>query len=181
MTKRLNGKVALVTATDEEVRASDFTIELRGSTPMSPNRAFSASRVLAMLSWTALSFSLFAPATIRSTIWTATTIAVPGIVGIAYAILLARGLRDGTGGGFGSIAAVRRLFSSDAALAAGWFHYLAFDLFVGTWIAREGLTFEVHRLLILLCLLATLLVGPAGLVLFLVLRFAVAGQIGLSS
>ena len=134
-----------------------------------------------MLSWLALSASLFTPDPARSAIWTATTIAVPAILGVAYAILLTRGMRDGTGGGFGSIAAVRRLFSSDAALAAGWIHYLAFDLFVGTWIAREGLTADVPRLLILPCLLATFMVGPVGLVLFLVLRFAIAGQIGLGS
>lgn len=148
---------------------------------MSPNRAFSAGGALAMLSWLALSASLFTPDPARSAIWTATTIAVPAILGVAYAILLTRGIRDGTGGGFGSIAAVRRLFSSDAALAAGWIHYLAFDLFVGTWIAREGLAADLPRLLILPCLLATFMVGPVGLVLFLVLRFAIAGQIGLGS
>ena len=148
---------------------------------MSPNRAFSAGGALAMLSWLALSASLFTPDPARSAIWTATTIAVPAILGVAYAILLTRGIRDGTGGGFGSIAAVRRLFSSDAALAAGWIHYLAFDLFVGTWIAREGLAADLPPLLILPCLFATFMVGPVGLVLFLVLRFAIAGQIGLGS
>ena len=146
---------------------------------MSPNQAFSAGGAAAMLSWLALSGSLFAPGPVRSTIWTVTTIAVPAVIGIAYAILLARGLREGTGGGFGSIGALRRLFSSDAALAAGWLHYLAFDLFVGTWITREGLDADLSPLLILPCLLLTFLAGPVGLVLFLVLRFAVAGRIGL--
>ena len=148
---------------------------------MSPNRAFSAGGALAMLSWLALSASLFTPLPVRSMIWTATTITVPAVLGVAYAFLLARGVRDGTGGGFGSIATVRRLFSSDAALAAGWLHYLAFDLFVGSWIAREGLAADAPRLLILPCLLATFLAGPVGLVLFLVLRLAVAGQIRLGS
>ncbi len=148
---------------------------------MSPNRAFSAGGALAMLSWLLLSASLFTPASVQPIIWTGTTIAVPAVLGVAYAILLTRGIRDGTGGGFGSIAAVRRLFSSDAALAAGWIHYLAFDLFVGTWIAREGLAADLPRLLILPCLLATFMVGPVGLVLFLMLRFAIAGQIGLGS
>ena len=149
-----------------------------GQGPLPPNLAFSAGGALAMLSWLALSASLFAPGPARSIVWTATTIAVPAVVGVAYAILLAQGLRDGTGGGFGSIASVRRLFSSDAALAAGWLHYLAFDLFVGTWIAREGLAVELPRLLILPCLLVTFLAGPAGLVLFLVLQFAVFGRLG---
>ena len=47
-------------------------------------------------------------------------------------------MRAAEGGGFGSIAEVRALFANDSALAAGWLHYLAFDLFVGAWIAREG-------------------------------------------
>ena len=132
-----------------------------------------------MLSWLALSASVFVPGSVRSIVWTATMIAVPAVLGIAYTILLAQGLRDRTGGGFGSIDAVRRLFSSDAALAAGWLHYLAFDLFVGTWITREGLAVDLPPLLILPCLFLTFLAGPVGLVLFLVLRFAVAGQIGL--
>ena len=133
-----------------------------------------------MLSWLALSASLFVPGLFRTIVWTATTIAVPAVIGIAYAVLLGRGLRDKTGGGFGSIQAVRRLFSSDAALAAGWLHYLAFDLFVGTWITREAVAWDMPRLLILPCLLATFMAGPAGLVLFLVLRLVIAGQIGLS-
>ena len=41
-------------------------------------------------------------------------------------------------GGFGSLAEVRQLFERPGLLAAGWLHYLAFDLFVGTWIARDA-------------------------------------------
>ena len=148
---------------------------------MSPHLAFAAGSMLAMLSWIALSASLYAPASIQASVWTASSIVVPAVIGVAYALLLARGLLDGTGGGFDSIAAVRQLFTSDAALAAGWLHYAAFDLFVGTWIAREGLGVRVPRLLILLCLVLTFLFGPAGLVLFLVLRFAAARRIGLAS
>ena len=78
------------------------------------------------------------------------------------------------GGGFGSIAQVRALFANDAALTAGWFHYLAFDLFVGTWIAPEGLAAGVLPIVLVLCLLLTFLFGPAGLLLFLALRLVAA-------
>ena len=106
---------------------------------LKPDFAFSVGGALAMLSWLALSASLFLSGPLRTAIWTGTTITVPVLLGVAYGILLLRGLRERTGGGFGSIAAVRQLFTSDAALAAGWLHYLAFDLFAGSWIAREGL------------------------------------------
>ena len=146
---------------------------------LKPNVAFSAGSALALVSWLCLSVSLFLPQSQRSAVWNGTSLAVPTTLGLAYAILLFLGLRDGTGGGFRSIAAVRQLFTSDAALTAGWLHYLAFDLFVGTWIAREGLATDVPRLLILPCLLLTFLAGPVGLVLFLIIRFAVAGRLGI--
>ena len=144
-----------------------------------PNSAFSAGGLVAMLSWLSLSLSLFVGAEGRSAIWTATMVAVPALLGVAYAVLIAQGFRAGTGGGFRSIAAVRQLFSNDAALAAGWLHYLAFDLFIGTWIAREGLDVGVPRLLILPCLLLTFLLGPVGLLIFLALRLVLADRLGI--
>lgn len=141
------------------------------------DRAFATANGVALLGWLALAASLFAPAALRPPIWTGTTLVVPALLGLGYAVLLAWCLRAGTGGGFGSIAAVRRLFADDAALAAGWLHYLAFDLFVGTWIARAGLEADLSRLLILPCLALTFLVGPVGLVAFLVLRLLLAPQL----
>jgi len=87
-------------------------------------------------------------------------------------LLIWVGMGAGEGGGFGSIGEVRILFANDSALTAGWLHYLAFDLFVGTWIARDGLAARVPALLIIPCLALTFLFGPAGLLLFLLLRLA---------
>ena len=137
---------------------------------LSPDRAFSICGGVAALSWLSLAASLFVPDNLRAPIWAGTTLVVPALIGLGYAILLAQGLRARTGGGFGSIAAVRRLFADDAALAAGWLHYIAFDLFVGTWVAHAGLDADMSPLLILPCLLLTFLIGPVGLVAFLALR-----------
>ncbi|MGI8931585.1 MAG: ABA4-like family protein, partial [Sphingomicrobium sp.] len=87
----------------------------------------------------------------------------PRAVGVAYIMLIQEGMRSAEGGGFGSIAEVRALFANDSALAAGWLHYLAFDLFVGSWIAREGPRSGVPRLLLIPCFALTFLLGPAGL------------------
>ena len=144
-----------------------------------PDLAFSAGSALALVSWLCLSASLFLPQPLRLMVWNGAAIAVPAALGVAYAILLILGLRERPGGGFRSIKAVRQLFTSDAVLAAGWLHYLAFDLFAGSWIAREGLAVDAPRLLILPCLLLTFLAGPVGFVLFLILRFAVAGRLGI--
>lgn len=134
-----------------------------------PDLFFSAGSGLAMLCWLALAASLFAPP-IRLWVWRIAGIAVPALFAMAYIGLIASGWGAATGGGFGSIGEVRALFAVDSVLTAGWLHYLAFDLFVGTWIAREGLAAGVPAILLVPCLLLTFLFGPAGLLLFLALR-----------
>lgn len=37
-----------------------------------------------------------------------------------------------------TLAAIADLFRSQGGVAIGWVHYLAFDLFVGLWIARDA-------------------------------------------
>jgi hypothetical protein len=56
---------------------------------------------------------------------------------------------------------------------AGWIHYLAFDLFVGAWEVRDAQRQGIHHLLVIPCLLATLMAGPAGLALYWLLRVLV--------
>jgi len=143
---------------------------------LDPATAFSLSGLLAMLGWAGLLLALFVkPA--RAYAWTAATIVIPALLAVAYVLLIQEGMRAVEGGGFGSIAEVRALFANDSALAAGWLHYLAFDLFVGSWIAREGPASGVPALLLIPCLALTFLFGPAGLLLFLILRFAFGRRI----
>ena len=70
-------------------------------------------------------------------------------------------------GGFNSIAEVRALFMSDPVLLAGWVHYLAFDLFLGIWIAEQADRIHIHRIIQAPVLAATFLFGPIGLLLHL--------------
>ena len=73
-------------------------------------------------------------------------------------------------GGYNSLGDVRRLFESDYMLLAGWVHYLAFDLFIGAWIAKNADTLGISRLLQAPILIATFMFGPIGLVLFFCMR-----------
>ena len=57
-----------------------------------------------------------------------------------------------------------------AALTAGWIHYLAFDLFVGTWIAQRAARLGLPHLATIPLLALTFLFGPAGLLAFFALR-----------
>ena len=52
----------------------------------------------------------------------------------------------------------------------GWVHYLAFDLFVGLWIARDADNKGFSRIIQLPFLFLTLMAGPVGLFLWLIVR-----------
>lgn len=138
---------------------------------LDPATAFDLAGLLAMLGWFGLLVSLFVKV-VRPVAWPAAQMVVPAILALAYILLLVRGLGGAEGGGFGSITEVRALFANDAALAAGWLHFLAFDLFVGAWIVRDGLDRGVSPVLLIPCMVLTFLFGPAGLLLYLLLRLA---------
>lgn len=142
---------------------------------MDPRFAFSAGNAIAMLGWLGLLTSLFVPVA-RDGVRCATRLLIPALFGVAYVVLIAEGWSKAAGGGFGSIEQVRALFAVDAAQVAGWLHYLAFDLFVGSWIVEDGLTRRINRFALIPCLGIAFLFGPAGLLLFLGLRLLPARE-----
>ena len=73
-------------------------------------------------------------------------------------------------GGFTSIEGIRALFMSDGGIVVGWTHYLAFDLFVGQWIAKDADNKGFTRWVQAPVLLLTCFAGPAGLLLWLIVR-----------
>lgn len=93
-----------------------------------------------------------------------------GALSLTYAVLIMLYFFRVEGGGFGSIAEVRALFMSDGGLLAGWVHYLAFDLFVGLWIAQEADRIGTSRLLQAPMLIAIFMFGPIGLLIFIITR-----------
>lgn len=69
-----------------------------------------------------------------------------------------------------SVDGLRAMFAARGAIVVGWTHYLAFDLFVGVWIARDADDRGVGRGVQLPFLLATYMAGPIGLLAWLGLR-----------
>ena len=69
-----------------------------------------------------------------------------------------------------SVDGLRLLFMSDGGIVLGWTHYLAFDLFVGLWIAKDADHKGFSRLMQLPFLVVTLMAGPIGLLLWLIVR-----------
>ncbi|MEM9233927.1 MAG: ABA4-like family protein [Pseudomonadota bacterium] len=100
---------------------------------------------------------------------------IPFLLGLAYTALIASSIANPSGEpfsfeSFGSIEGIRALFEADAALVAGWFHYLAFDLFVGAWIVRDSRRHGIAHWWALPCLPFAFMFGPMGLVLYLLIR-----------
>ena len=134
---------------------------------MSFEQGFSVASAAALAGWLAL---LLMPR------WTmplgALRFGLVGALAIAYAALIMVFFFRVEGGGFGSIAEVRLLFLSDGGLLAGWIHYLAFDLFVGIWIAERSDRAGLNRLIQVPILVATFMFGPVGLLMFYATRGA---------
>jgi hypothetical protein len=94
---------------------------------------------------------------------------IPLAIGFLYGGLMLAHYSN-SDGGFGSLTDVRTLFENDYVLLAGWVHYLAFDLFIGAWIAEKSDAIGLSRLIQAPILLATYMFGPIGLILFLSIR-----------
>ena len=140
---------------------------------MNPDLLFQYANMVALAGWAGLLASPFMP---RAAEWLA-GIAIPLLLSVAYtAIVLAFWSR--AEGGFDTLDNVARLFASRELLLAGWIHYLAFDLFIGAWEVRTAREEGMNFLLVLPCLVLTFLFGPAGLLLFFMLRStnAIAAQ-----
>ena len=56
--------------------------------------------------------------------------------------------------------------------AAAWVHYLAFDMVVGAWIARDSVRLGIPWWLRTLALVLTFVAGPVGLLVHLSARLA---------
>lgn len=92
------------------------------------------------------------------------------LMAITYLYFIVQGLGGDSQGGFDSLANVKLLFESDQAVLAGWIHYLVFDLFVGMWICNDGKKKDINRWILLPCLLFTFMLGPTGLLIYILVR-----------
>jgi hypothetical protein len=134
---------------------------------LSPEIVFSLSNGVALLAWLALAAS---PPGARwtPTVWRCTGRVLPLVFAVVYVALLLGPWP--AGGSFNSIEGVQALFASKRALTAGWLHYLAFDLFIGTWMAQRAAALALPHWQVLPLLALTFMFGPAGLLAFFVLR-----------
>ncbi len=134
---------------------------------MSADTLFQLSSTTALAGWVSLLASPFMPR-VSDRI---AGLVIPLLLSVAYAGLIMAHW-SGAKGGFDTLDNVALLFQTRELLLAGWIHYLAFDLFVGAWIARAARAEAVAFVLVVPCLALTFLFGPAGFLAFSAIRAA---------
>lgn len=95
------------------------------------------------------------------------------VLALFYTLFIFWGMQENVsveGGGMDSLAALRIGFLNDKILLAAWIHYLVFDLFVGVWIVNESKKIAVNKWIVVPILFLNLMLGPVGLLLFLVYK-----------
>ncbi len=135
---------------------------------MNAESIFSIANTLALIGWILLIF-------IPRWSWTRKIVVagtIPLLLSVAYLVLIVLffGQADG---GFDSLENVMKLFTNKWAVLVGWIHYLAFDLFVGSWEVKDSQEKGVSHWFVIPCLILTFLLGPIGFLLYNVIRFFV--------
>ena len=72
-----------------------------------------------------------------------------------------------------------RLFEDHLYIMIFWTHFIAINLFIGGWIAKDSQKFSINKVLIALPLVVTYLIGPIGLFLYWIIRIVYAKRINL--
>jgi len=134
---------------------------------MSPDSIFQTCSTIVMAGWLVL--------LIISPFWSSFDKFLIGIIitlfTIVYAWLIFQVFTPGDFEKFGSLNGVMELFTDKTAVTAGWVHYLAFDLLTGIWIKKNAQKYNIHHLILIPCLLVTSMLGPIGLLLYLLVRW----------
>ncbi|MFO1240238.1 MAG: ABA4-like family protein [Sphingomonadaceae bacterium] len=126
---------------------------------------YSGTSALAMIGWLVLAL---APLQRASSVAFARILAL--LLAVAYLAQFFFTTETIDGAGFGSLAEITALFTSPGNVMMGWTHYLAFDLFIGSWEVEDAGREGIPHWLVLPCLFLTLMLGPTGLLLYFMIR-----------
>ena len=143
---------------------------------MSASQIFSLANSLALFGWLILILA-------GRRRWAASLVTgaiLPAFFAALYIGLLSAHWGEAKGG-FTTLEAVRSLFSNQWAVLGGWIHYLAFDLFIGSWQVRDSERNAIPHWMVIPCLILTFLLGPAGLLCYLLLRYVRVRRLALTS
>ena len=70
------------------------------------------------------------------------------------------------------------IFATENFLLVFWIHFLALNLFLGSWVSRDGIKYNMPRNLVAVPLIIIYFTGPLGLVLYWMIRIFYAKKLG---
>ncbi|GAB3341803.1 ABA4-like family protein [Marivirga atlantica] len=126
---------------------------------------FSTVNTIALVSWVVLLIFPFSQLVKKLLLG----IVVVGLA-ILYVFLITQTFDADAMESFGSLSGIATMFQNEIALLAGWVHYLAFDLMVGLFITNNAQKYGVNRFILIPCLFLTFMLGPTGLLLYIIIR-----------
>ena len=71
------------------------------------------------------------------------------------------------------------IFASESLLLVFWIHFLAINLFLGSWVSRDALRYNIPKFLSGISLISIYFTGPFGLVLYWFIRIFYSKKISL--
>lgn len=142
---------------------------------MTPETIFKIASNTALLSWILL--AILGRRKWVSTLLTA--VIVPGAFAVVYTIILPLHFGEANGD-FNKLSGIAELFRNPWLLLAGWIHYLAFDLFIGTWEVRDAAAHGISHWFVIPCLFLTFMFGPIGLLVYFLLRLSLRKQVSIA-
>tara|TARA_Y100001970_G_scaffold11258_1_gene13122 strand:- start:318 stop:644 length:327 start_codon:yes stop_codon:yes gene_type:complete len=74
---------------------------------------------------------------------------------------------------------LKDLFSNDGFLIIFWTHFLAINLFCGSWIVKDSQKYNISKYLVFFPILITYFIGPLGLFFYWIIRIFYAKRISL--
>lgn len=133
---------------------------------MNLDTLFSLSTLLVLPVWLLL---MFAPN------WSWTTkvaqhIWIPALLALLYVYLSVTKSPRPEGADLSSLEGLLLIYTRPDAALISWLHFLTLDLFVGAWIVRDSISQKIHPVLVAPCLFLTSGFGPAGLLLYFLIR-----------
>ena len=132
---------------------------------MTPDLLFKICNSIAPLGWLLM---IIAP----KWRWTKTIVVsgiFPLLLGLVYVVLIVLFFGKDEGD-FNSLQGVMKLFTSPWGVTAGWIHYLAFDMFIGSWELSNSQKHGISHWAMIPCLLLTFFFGPIGLIMYYLVR-----------
>ncbi len=132
---------------------------------MDSNTIFSLANSLALACWILLIIAPF---------WKFTSKIIFSIaillLALLYTVIIFFTFDPDSFASFNSLDGLKSLFTDENAILAGWVHYLAFDLMAGLYIASNAKHHNISRWWLIPCFLFTFMLGPFGLLLYVLVR-----------